>query len=150
MTRSKLFRAALALATLAAAAPVAMQAQAHPEYTKSLSDLRAAREYLRPGPDLGPYKVQDEQVLKQIDLAINDLKIAAAANGMSTSPVSTDSHMMAKDRFAKGRDLLDAALHDLDHAEDLPQARGTRDRARGHIQQAHQTVVDTMRTAHWQ
>jgi len=47
-------------------------------------------------------------------------------------------------------ELLDKAHNDTAQAEDVPQARGMRDRAVHHIDQAHGTVDDAIRRIHWE
>jgi hypothetical protein len=53
-------------------------------------------------------------------------------------------------RFRKALELLDKAHNDTAQAEDVPQARGMRDRAVHHIDQAHGTVDDAIRRTHWE
>ena len=54
-------------------------------------------------------------------------------------------------RFRKALELLDKAHNDTARAEDVPQARGMRDRAvMHHIDQAHGTVDDAIRRVHWE
>jgi hypothetical protein len=60
-----------------------------------------------------------------------------------------DTHMGWHDRFARANELLARAHRDLEHAEDVPQARGLRDRAILHIDEAHRTVDRAWRTARW-
>jgi len=40
--------------------------------------------------------------------------------------------------------------NDLSKAEDVPEARGLRNRAIGHVDRAHEIVDNAERTAHWE
>ena len=155
MTRTNLLKLALAAAgVLAAAAPITVQAQVpgpHPAYLHALSDLRAARHYLHDGWAWGPVRHDDDMAIAEIDRAIDEIKRASINDGKGlTDPFPIDRGISPHDRFRKANELLGAAHHDLDHAEDVPQSRGLRDRALMHIDQAHQIVDAAWRTAHWQ
>ena len=65
-------------------------------------------------------------------------------------PFHVDTHVSPHDRFRKANELLWAAHNDLSKAEDVPQSRGLRDRAIGHVDRAHGIVDNTERTAKWQ
>jgi len=85
-----------------------------------------------------------------IDKAIDEIKRAAIDDGKGLNdPFHIDTHLSPHDRFRKANELLAAAHHDLDHAEDVPQSRGLRDRAIMHIDEAHQVVDHAWREAHW-
>ena len=153
--RSTLLSAGILLAGIAAAAPTTMQAQPvpgpHPAYLHALSDLRAARHYLNDGWAWEPVRRDDNAAVCEIDAAIREIKRAAIDDGKGDAdPFPIDRHLSPHDRFRKANELLNAAHHDLDHAEDLPEARGLRNRALGHIDQAHQIVDNAWRTAHWE
>lgn len=153
--RTTLIKAVLGLAgVMAAGAPAMMQAQVpgpHPAYLHALGDLRAARHYLHDGWVYGPVRHEDDAAIREIDAAIREIKHAAIDDGKGDSdPFPIDGHLSPHDRFGKANELLAAAHHDLDHAEDVPEARGLRDRAIGHIDQAHQIVDAAWRTAHWE
>jgi hypothetical protein len=144
----------VAAGLLALSAPVTLQAQQvpgpHPAYLHALSDLRAARHYLHDGWAWGPVKRDDDAAIGQIDAAINEIKIAAIDDGKGVNdPFPIDRGLSPHDRFRKANELLAAAQHDLDRAEDVPQARGLRNRALMHIDQAHQIVDNAWRMAHW-
>ena len=147
-------RAALITAAFAIA-PVAMHAQQvpgpHPAYLHALDDLRAARAFLSEGFQWGPVKHDDEAAIHEIDAAINEIKTAAIwdGKGLGDHP-PIDTRLSPHDRFRKANELLDAAHRDLAHAEDVPAARGLRDRAIGHVDHAHGIVDNAWRTAHWQ
>lgn len=139
---------------LAAAGPATVQAQVpgpHPGYLHALGDLRAARHYLNDGWAWAPVRHEDHEAIKEIDAAISEIKRASIDDGKGDAdPFPIDAHLSPHDRFRKANELLASAHHRLDHAEDVPQARGLRDRAIGHIDRAHQIVDEAWRTAHWQ
>jgi len=155
-TNSLILQLALAAAgVVAAVAPMAANAQQvpgpHPAYLHALSDLRAARHYLHDGWAWGPVRHDDDAAIGQIDAAIREIKMAAIDDGKGDAdPFPIDRGLSPHDRFRKANELLAAAHHDLDHAEDVPQSRGLRDRAIMHIDQAHQIVDNAWRTAHWE
>ena len=132
---------------------VASQAQVpgpHPAYLHALSDLRAARHYLNDGWQWEGVRREDNDAIMHIDKAIEEIKRAAIDDGKGLNdPFPIDHHLSPHDRFRKANELLAAAHHDLDHAEDVPQSRGLRDRAIMHIDQAHQIVDHAWQTAHW-
>jgi hypothetical protein len=146
-------RAGILLAGIAAAAPMVMQAQVpgpHPAYLHALSDLRAARHYLNDGWAWEGVRRDDDAAVGEIDAAIREIKRAAIDDGKGDAdPFPIDHRLSPHDRFRKANELLAAAHHDLDHAEDVPEARGLRDRAIGHIDQAHHIVDNAWRTARW-
>jgi hypothetical protein len=122
----------------------------HPAYLHALSDLRAARHYLNDGWQWEGVRREDNDAIMHIDRAIDEIKHAAIDDGKGLNdPFPIDRRLSPHDRFRKANELLAAAHHDLDHAEDVPQARGLRDRAIMHIDQAHQIVDHAWQTAHW-
>jgi len=137
------------------AAPASMQAQQvpgpHPAYLHALSDLRAARHYLGDNWSWGAVRHDDDMAIHEIDAAIDEIKRAAIDDGKGVSdPFPIDAHLSPHDRFRKANELLGKAMHDLDHAEDVPQSRGLRDRAMMHITRSHEIVDNAWRTAHWE
>jgi len=145
---------AILLAGIASVAPFATRAQEvpgpHPAYLHALSDLRAARHYLNDGWAWEPVRREDNAAIREIDAAIDEIKRAAIDDGKGLNdPFPMDKHLGPHDRFRKASELLAAAHNDLARAEDVPQARGLRDRAIGHIDAAHHIVDDAWRTAHW-
>jgi hypothetical protein len=153
----KLTQSLLLLSIFAGAAallPRSARAQVpgpHPAYLHALSDLRMARAYLSEGWGYEAVRRDDDHAVEQIDAAIHDIKQAAIDDGKNLNDHPTiDAHLGWHDRFARANELLARAHHDLDHAEDVPEARGLRDRAIGHIDEAHNTVDHAWRTAQWQ
>lgn len=134
--------------------PAASSAQVpgpHPAYLHALSDLRMARAYLSDNWAWEPVRRDDDHAIAEIDAAIREIKHASIDDGkdMADHP-PIDGHLGPHDRFARANELLNRAHHDLDHAEDVPEARGLRDRAILHIDEAHNTVDRAWRTAHWE
>lgn len=145
---------AIVLAGIASVAPFATHAQQvpgpHPAYLRALSDLRAARHYLNDGWAWEPVRRDDNAAIREIDAAIDEIKRAAIDDGKSpNAPFPIDQHLGPHDRFRKANELLAAAHNDLARAEDVPQSRGLRDRAIGHVDTAHHIVDNAWRTAHW-
>jgi hypothetical protein len=149
-------RMTVVLAVMAAAAtPMPVPAKEvpgpHPAYLHALSDLRAARHYLNDGWAWEPVRHDDNAAIREIDAAINEIKKASIDDGKGLDdPYHIDTHLSAHDRFRKANELLWSAHNDLSRAEDVPQARGLRDRAIGHVDHAHDIVDNAQRTAHWE
>jgi hypothetical protein len=150
----KNFLCMMMLAAIAAAPVVAGAQQVpgpHPAYLHALSDLRAARHYLNDGWAWEAVRRDDNAAVGQIDAAIGEIKKAAIDDGKGDAdPFPIDSHLSPHDRFRKANDLLASAHRDLAKAEDVPESRGLRDRAIGHVDQAHQIVDAAWRTSHWE
>lgn len=135
--------------------PMAASAQQvpgpHPAYLHALSDLRAARHYLNDGWAWEQVRRDDNAAIGEIDAAIREIKHAAIDDGKGDNDAfPIDRHLSPHDRFRKANELLASAHHDLEHAEDVPESRGLRDRAIGHVDQAHNIVDAAWRTAHWE
>ncbi len=146
------------LALMAAAAmvgPTATEAQQvpgpHPAYLHALTDLRMARSYLNDGWAWEPVRQDDNKAIREIDAAIGEIKSASIDDGKNLGDhPPMDAHLTPQNRFAKANELLYAAHQDLLRAEDVPQSRGLKDRALRHIDAAHNTVDQAVRTSHWQ
>ena len=113
----------------------------HPYYLHALSDLRYARGYL---DKLGANDQVDNdsmQAIKEIDAAIGEIKRASIDDGKDLHdhpPI--DAHLKRTDRFHKAIELLDKAHNDVSQEEDDAAARGLKDRAIKHIDEAHHSV----------
>ena len=145
----------VAVGLIAAVVPMTMQAQEvpgpHPHYLHALSDLRAARHYLNDSWAWDPVRRDDNAAIREIDAAINEIKRASIDDGKGLNdPFTIDTHLSPHDRFRKANELLWSAHNDLSKAEDVPEARGLRNRAIGHVDAAHQIVDAAERTAHWE
>jgi hypothetical protein len=145
----------LAFGITTLAAPGVLRAQQvpgpHPTYLHALSDLRAARHYLNDGWAWAPVKHDDNEAIREIDAAISEIKRAAIDDRKGLNdPFPIDTSLSPHNRFRKANELLWKAHNDLSKAEDVPEARGLRDRAIGHVDRAHDIVDKAERTAHWQ
>lgn len=118
----------------------------HPAYLHSLTDLRAARGYL---DKLGPDDVVDNdsmRAIQEIDAAIGEIKRASIDDHKDLHdhpPI--DTHLAKTDRFHKALELLDKAHNDVARAEADEGARGLRDRATHHIDEAKGAVDAALR-----
>lgn len=144
----------LALLGVLVLSPMAASAQQvpgpHPAYLHALSDLRLARAYLDQIA-WPPVQRDEEHAIREIDAAINEIKQASIDDGKNLADhPRVDVNMRPDGRFRKALELLDRAHNDTAQAEDVPQARGMRDRAVHHIDQAHGTVDDAIRRIHWE
>jgi hypothetical protein len=140
---------------MVALTPMTMHAQRvpgpHPAYLHALSDLRAARHYLNDGWAFEAVRRDDNEAIRHIDMAIDEIKRASIDDGKGVNdPFPIDRGLGWHGRFRKANEMLAAAHADLARAEDVPQARGLRDRAIGHVDEAHRIVDAAERTAHWQ
>ena len=148
------FTTFLALLGIIGISPKAASAQQvpgpHPAYLHALSDLRLARAYLNQIA-WPPVQRDEEHAIREIDAAIAEIKRASIDDGKDLADHPPVDVRMAPDgRFRKALELLDKAHNDTARAEDVPQARGMRDRAIGHIDQAHGTVDDAIHRIHWE
>ena len=151
----KVYWMILVLGVIALATPGITRAQQvpgpHPAYLHALTDLRAARHYLNDGWAWAPVRRDDDAAIREIDAAINEIKLASIDDGKGLNdPFPMDASVSPHDRFRKANELLFKAHNDLAKAEDVPQLRGLRDRAIGHVDRAHNIVDNAERTAHWQ
>jgi hypothetical protein len=118
----------------------------HPAYLHSLTDLRQARGFL---DKLGPDDVVDNdsmRAIQEIDAAIGEIKRASIDDGKDLHdhpPI--DVHLARTDRFHKALELLDKAHNDVARAEADEGARGLRDRATHHIDEARGAVNGALR-----
>jgi hypothetical protein len=153
--RTKFYWIVLAASLFAATVPFKVRAQQvpgpHPAYLHALSDLRAARHYLNDGWAWEAVRHDDNEAIREIDAAIDEIKRAAIDDGKGVNdPFSIDTHLSPHDRFRKANELLWSAHNDLSRAEDVPEARGLRNRAIRHVDEAHHIVDNAQRTAHWE
>ena len=135
--------------------PMTMTAQQvpgpHPAYLHALSDLRAARHYLHDNWAWSPVKRDDDAAIRQIDGAINAIKMAAIDDGKGLDdPFPIDTSLSPHDRFRKADELLYSAHNDLAKAEDVPQSRGLRNQALAQVDHAHEIVKKVESTAKWE
>ena len=128
--------------------PAGLWAQApgrHPGYDHALSDLRYARALLEAGPQWGHVARDDERAVAEIDRAIQECRRATWEDGRNPNArPAVDAHWLPRERLRRAEDVLSKARHDLDHEEDNPGARGLRDRAWFHIDEAQRAVAHAM------
>ena len=140
----------LALAfALPAATSFADVPGAHPGYLHALSDLRYARALLEHD---APASVEHDQhwALHEIDEAIRVIKDAAAEDGKDLNvhpPVQPDGP--ASGRFHRALEAIGNAHRDVADREHNESARGLRDQAIYHIDEAHSAVEHAIQIASW-
>ena len=121
----------------------------HPAYLHALSDLRLARAYLQEVDDPA-VKSDAHHAIGEIDKAIGEIKQASIDDGKNLNDhPSIDAGVPPRGRFHKALDLLRSAHNDCARAEDVPQARGLRDRALVHIDYARDTVNNAILRLQW-
>ena|SRR5579863_2212361 len=143
----------LSLIGLAAAiAPAALNADTpgrHPAYLRARSDLRAAQFLLRvrEEPNVTRHLVQAD---REVEAAIVEIDRAAVLDrkDLDDRP-RVDTNFDRRRRFGRTVELLRSARADLGREEDNGRARGWRDAAYRHIDEAlehmHRAAVDL----HW-
>ncbi len=129
--------------------PVAAPAQ-HPAYLHALTDLRAARGYLR-RPAGAMVKWDENRAIREIDAAINEIKRASVDDGKNIEDhPAVDDHMVWGGRLQKALELVETARRDVNQEEDNGFAQGLKNRAIGHIDLASRAIHDGMADAHVQ
>ena len=131
--------AALAFATAAATAQ-SPAAGKYPAYAEALSDLRDARSFLGVKGTKMDVRQEDEKAIRQIDVAMTDLKRASIDDGKGASSTPVDISLDRAGRYAKANALLDKARQDLASAPEVAESPGTRDRLLKDIDAARTTV----------
>jgi hypothetical protein len=114
---------------------------AHPAYLHALSDLRHARAHLDKLTPSDRIDDEEQHAIDEIDKAIGEIKRASVDDGKNLNdhpPV--DVHMDRKGRYHRALELLDKAHNDIAREEDDSWARGLRNRALHHIDEAHRIV----------
>src|SRR5580658_11387936 len=138
---------AASIAVGALLAPAGMYAQGrHPHYLTARTDLRTAQLFarVREEPNVTRHL---EAAAREMEAAIKEIDRAAVLDRkdlIDQPPI--DSNLARKDRFRKIVDLLRSARADIAGEEDNPNARGWRDTAFRHIDEAlnavHRAAVD--------
>ncbi len=127
--------------------PAAMPPQQHPSYLHALTDLRAARGYLR-RPARAVVKWDENRAIREIDAAINEIKHASIDDNKPLEdhpPV--DDGMVWGNRLQKAYELIETARRDVNQEEDNGAVAGLRNRAIGHIDLAARALQDGMADA---
>jgi len=134
-------------------APAAMAAGdlpgAHPGYLHALSDLRYARALLeQDAPDVVEH--DQHRALHEIDEAIRVIKDAAIEDGkdLNVHP-QVQPQLPVSGRFHRALEAIGNAHRDVADHEQNEFARGLRDRAIDHIDEAHRAVEHAIQTASW-
>jgi hypothetical protein len=113
----------------------------HPYYLHALSDLRDARAHLEFLSPSERRDMEEEHAIREIDMALREIHQAAIDDGKPVGEhMPIDAHLKRTDRFHKALELLDGARKDVRREEDDPRARGLRDRALLHIDEAHHII----------
>jgi hypothetical protein len=120
----------------------------HPYYLHAFSDLRYARGYL---DKLGADDQVDNasmQAIREIDAAIGEIKRASIDDGKDVHDhPQIDARLNKTDRFHKAIELLNKAHQDVNQEEDDATARGLKQRALQHIDEAHRSVDNAVSAA---
>jgi hypothetical protein len=134
--KSRLLLSGLLLVALPFAANADMPGK-HPYYLHALSDLRAARWMLEHRPGDAAVSAQEDVAITEIDKAIGEIKKASIDDGKDIHdhpPVQGVEDRPG--RLHKAAELLRKVHSDVAREEDDPFARGLRDRAIMHIDEA--------------
>jgi hypothetical protein len=129
------------LVALCSALSFAEEPGMHPAYLHALTDLRHARALLENLAPTHHMDKEEEHAINEIDKAIEEIKRASIDDGKNLNdhpPV--DARMDRAGRFHRALELLDKAHNDIAREEDDPHVRGLRNRAIGHIDEAHRIV----------
>ncbi len=113
----------------------------HPSYLHALTDLRHARAHLDRLTPNDRIDNEEQHAIDEIDKAIGEIKHASVDDGKNLNdhpPV--DAGMDRRGRYHRALELLDKAHNDIASEEDNGWARGLRDRALRHIDEAHRIV----------
>ena len=113
----------------------------HPAYLHALTDLRHARAHLDKLTPSDRIDDEEQHAINEIDKAIAEIKHASIDDGKDLNdhpPV--DARMDRAGRFHRALELLDKAHNYIAREEDDSWARGLRNRAIGHIDEAHRIV----------
>lgn len=114
---------------------------AHPAYLHALSDLRHARAHLERFTPSDKMNDEEQRAIDEIDKAIGEIKHASIDDGKDLNdhpPI--DTRMGRRGRYQRALELLDKAHEDIAREEDDSWARGLRNRAIKHIDDAHHVV----------
>jgi hypothetical protein len=112
----------------------------HPRYLHALSDLRYARALIE-RPDAPNVMADEQNAIRELDKSIGEIKQAARDDWklLGDHP-PVDTKMNHHDRLYEALKVMDRAHHDIDKEEDDRAARGLRNRALGHLDQARNYV----------
>jgi hypothetical protein len=129
---------------VAGPAPVVVAPQKHPAYLHALTDLRTARSFLQRPAGIA-VKWDENNAIREIDAAINEIKRAAIDDGKPLDdhpPV--DAKLNHRDRLKNAMEMLRKSAADIDQREDNNFAKGLRKRANDHIHAAERAVHEAV------
>jgi hypothetical protein len=120
----------------------------HPAYLHALSDLRHARAFLARPAGL-TVKWDENNAIREIDAAINEIKRAAIDDGkpMEDHP-AIDVGMEWGGRLQRARELVETAKRDSSSEEDNGAIAGLRGRAVHHMDEAVRFINEGIEDAH--
>jgi hypothetical protein len=108
----------------------------HPKYLHAITDLRTARHLLEK-PEEANVKADEDNAIAAIDRALGEIKQAAADDWkVDFVPPPIDAGWHHHERLREAAKLLHKAKDDISKEEDTGKARGLRDRARHHLDEA--------------
>ena len=121
----------------------------HPGYLHALADLRWARALLE-GSNSGPVARDQGFAIREIDAAIHEIRQASIDDGKDLKDhPRIEQGWRPRDRFHRSLEALDMARRNVAEHEDNVFARGLRDRAVHHIDEAHRAVRHAIMAAGW-
>jgi hypothetical protein len=130
-------------AVLSATVPVAAWAGFfgdHPRYVHAMSDLRTAR-WMIARPDAPNVTADENRAVGEIDAALSEIKRAAMDDFKDVwNAPSVDTSMNHRGRLDEALKLLQRAHDDISMEEDDHRARGLRNRAVEHLDNAISSV----------
>jgi len=135
--------------------PVAAQAQwwsQHPGYLHALSDLRTAYWLIQHrGADDPAQANEENHALGEVRAAYQELEQASIADGKNISDQPPPGFVWGDHggRLHKALDLLRKAHDEIGSEEDNPAARGLRDRANHHIDNAGRWTAAALQFWHF-
>ena len=132
------FLAALVPFGAIAADPPAPAAGKHPYYQHALADLHAARWNIENRAAGARATAEEQAAVKQIDQVIIDIKRAAIEDSKALQDRPTGAAQDRHGNLHHAYDLLKQAHSEIAREEDDPQARGLRDTAIHHLDEAMQ------------
>jgi hypothetical protein len=146
--QKRLTRALPLVAILSIAVPVASFAGFfgdHPRYVHALSDIRYARALIQ-RPDQANILEDEVNATQELDVATSEIKVAARDDWKPINDHPTvDAHLDHRGRFTEALKVLARAHDDVCKEEDDRKARGLRNRAVNHLDQAMNYVRQAMR-----
>ena len=145
--KSKIMKALPLVLALSIVLPVASFAGFfgdHPRYVHALSDIRYARALIE-APNKPSVLLDEQNAIQELDVATSEIKVAARDDWKAIGdhpPI--DAHLDKRGRFHEALKVLARAHDDVCKEEDDRKARGLRNRAVNHLDQAMNYVRQAM------